>query len=232
MLWGTGSVLLLAIRNLAEHFDRRQLFHWVTGAYHKPVVEERIFLFVDLNDSTGIAERIGHSQYFNFLSDYFRRMARVIEQHHGEVYQHVGDEIIITWPLKAGKIRNNALNLFFAIRAMLIDNQDYFMNHYGVIPQIKGSLHGGKVTKGELYGKRREFIFTGDVLNTASRMQTLCKSNESALTISAELLNEFVLPESFHAVSLGIQYFRGKSHPLEVYMIDTMVNPLQAQKHG
>jgi len=219
VLWGTGSVLLLAIRNLAEHFDRRQLYFWITGAYHKPVVEERIFLFIDLNDSTAIAEELGHERYFSFLSDYFALTARVIEAHHGEIYQHVGDEIIITWPMQEGKRNDNAVQLFFAIRDAIAGKREVFLDKYGTYPKCKGSLHAGMVTKGEIIGKRREFIFTGDVLNATSRMQALCKPNEAALIISGDLLNRLKLPGSLHSESLGIHHLRGRAQPMEVYHI-------------
>ena len=218
VLWGTGSVLVLAVRNLAEHFDRRQLYLWLTGAYHQPVAEYRIFLFIDLNDSTSIAERLGNEPYFRFLSDYFALTARVIEEHHGEIYQHVGDEIIITWPWNEG--RKHATSLFFNIQNAIDFRQKLFLEKYGALPSIKGSLHAGIVTKGEIIGKRREFIYTGDVLNTTSRMQTLCKPNEASLIISGELLDRLDLSPSFRSTSLGTHMLRGKEKPIEVHMLE------------
>jgi adenylate cyclase len=223
VLWGTGSVLLLAIRNLAEHFDRRQLYFWITGAYHRPMVEERIFLFIDLNDSTAIAERLGHTRYFDFLSDYFSLTARIIEQHHGEIYQHVGDEIIITWPMKEGIRNNNAAVLFFSIQDAIELRKGEFLKKYNIYPSIKGSLHAGTVTKGEITGKRREFIYTGDVLNATSRMQALCKPNEAALIISGELISHFSFPDWLRSQSLGIHHLRGRERPMEVHMIERVM---------
>ncbi len=220
MLWGTGSMLLLAIRNLAEHFDRRQLYFWITGAYHRPRVEERIFLFIDLNDSTSIAERLGHEKYFDFLASYFSLTAGIIEDHFGEIYQHVGDEIIVTWPIAQGLKDHRALSLIYRIREAIADREEEFISKYGVSPQIKGSLHAGMVTKGEIIGKRREFIFTGDVLNVTARMQALCKPNEALLIISDDLLKRMDLPVGHCAESLGTHRLRGRELSMEVHSID------------
>ncbi|MCA6073567.1 adenylate/guanylate cyclase domain-containing protein [Fulvivirga sedimenti] len=220
LLWGLGSIFLLAVRNLAEHFDRHQLLKWLTGAYHRPMVEERIFLFVDLNDSTSIAEKLGPKAYFNFLSDYFFLTAEVIEQHEGEIYQHVGDEIIVTWPLHKGLRRENAYRLFFALEETLKINRDMFQREYGIFPEIKGSLHAGSVTKGEIRGKRREFIFTGDVLNSAARMHGVCKENDVQLIVSGDMLQKSYISSNFRIRSLGAMLFRGKEKPVDVYAVD------------
>ncbi|MEJ2005954.1 MAG: adenylate/guanylate cyclase domain-containing protein [Cyclobacteriaceae bacterium] len=224
MLWGTASVLLLAVRNLAEHFDRRRLFFWVTGAYHKPRVEERIFLFIDLNDSTSIAERLGPENYFNFLSSFFSLTARIIEAHHGEIYQHVGDEIIITWPVDEGRKNHRALLLFYEIEEAIDKHKHEFLKAYGVYPQVKGSLHAGLVTKGEILGKKREFIFTGDVLNATSRMQSLCKPNEARLIISDDLFQQLDLPASIRSESLGIHQLKGRERTMEVHRLERLID--------
>ena len=42
-------------RLLGQHV----LLNFVTGRYHQPRVEERVFLFIDMEGSTGFAERLG-----------------------------------------------------------------------------------------------------------------------------------------------------------------------------
>jgi hypothetical protein len=43
------------------------LRYFVTGVYHRPRAEERIFLFLDLEGSTRLAERLGSATYFELL---------------------------------------------------------------------------------------------------------------------------------------------------------------------
>ena len=39
----------------------------MAGVYHRPKAEERIFLFLDLEGSTQLAERLGSARYFELL---------------------------------------------------------------------------------------------------------------------------------------------------------------------
>ena len=61
----------------------------------KPKDEKRIFMFLDLKSSTTIAEEIGHRRYFEFISDFIADVTTPILNNHGEIYQYVGDEIVI-----------------------------------------------------------------------------------------------------------------------------------------
>jgi adenylate cyclase len=42
----------------------------ITGRYLKPTTETRIIMFLDLKDSTPIAETLGHEKYFSFIKDF------------------------------------------------------------------------------------------------------------------------------------------------------------------
>jgi hypothetical protein len=35
------------------------LFHLMIGTYHRPVVERKVMMFLDIDDSTGLAGRLG-----------------------------------------------------------------------------------------------------------------------------------------------------------------------------
>ncbi|MGR3301112.1 MAG: hypothetical protein ACUZ8I_01275 [Candidatus Scalindua sp.] len=52
-------------------------------------------MFLDLKSSTTIAEEIGHRRYFEFISDFIADVTTPILNNHGEIYQYVGDEIVI-----------------------------------------------------------------------------------------------------------------------------------------
>src|SRR3954470_19853597 len=67
------------------------------GKYRRPFAERRFFLFVDVVGSTAIAERLGALEAHAFLAAVFSAVAEPIEFCRGEIYQYVGDEIVITW---------------------------------------------------------------------------------------------------------------------------------------
>lgn len=75
--------------------------YYVTGAYHRPVEEERIFLLIDLGGSTGLAERLGNRRYHEFVRAFVDDLSEPVLETRGYVWQYAGDEVVITWHGKA-----------------------------------------------------------------------------------------------------------------------------------
>ena len=107
--------LLQLGRLLGEGTLRDVLF----GRYHRSRTEERFFLFVDIAGSTPLAERIGPDAVHRFLGEVFRLASDPIDDHRGEVYQYVGDEMVITWTAAEGRDQARPLACFFAIEQAL-----------------------------------------------------------------------------------------------------------------
>src|SRR5438477_5683461 len=93
------------------------LGYFVAGEYHRPKAEERIFLFIDLEASTQLAERLGSARYFELLRRFADNLTEPVLETDGEIYQYAGDEVVITWPMTAGLRAANCVRCFFEIRA-------------------------------------------------------------------------------------------------------------------
>jgi len=59
-------------------------------------------MFIDLNDSTTIAEKIGDIEYNKFLNNFFYDITDSIIENYGRIYRYVGDEVVVSWKLKKG----------------------------------------------------------------------------------------------------------------------------------
>ncbi len=156
---------------------------FLLGKYFRPQREERVFMFLDLRSSTTIAEKMGEEQYFNFIKDVFEHATPSILKYKGEIYQYVGDEIIVSWELAYGIRNANCIQCYFDIQSVLKGKKDFFLGHYGVEPVFKAGVHYGHVMAGEVGVVKREIAFSGDVLNTAARIQSKC--NELGVDILA-----------------------------------------------
>ena len=53
------SVIGVAVMRIVHFIGIETLFHLMTGRYHRPVLQHMVLLFVDMNRSTEIAERLG-----------------------------------------------------------------------------------------------------------------------------------------------------------------------------
>jgi adenylate cyclase len=95
------------------------LRYFAAGVYHRPTPEERIFLFVDLEGSTPLAERLGDAGYFELLRRFVDDLTEPILEAEGGIYQYSGDEVVVTWRLAAGVRTANCVRCFFGIRAAI-----------------------------------------------------------------------------------------------------------------
>lgn len=172
---------------------------------------ERIFMFLDLASSTQIAERLGHIKYFELLNDFFKDLDDPILKNKGEIYQYVGDEVVITWPMDEGINKANCLNCFFDIKATINNLSERYFKRYGLVPTFKAGMHFGKVSTGTIGTRKKEVIYTGDVLNTTSRIEGQCNHHNVNLLLSKDLINKFTDENQFEFVKIGEISLRGKT---------------------
>ena len=198
---------------------------FLMGKYFHPKKEERIFMFLDLRSSTTIAEKLGEVQYFNFLKEVFQHVTPSIVYSNGEIYQYVGDEIVISWKTNKGAENANCIRCFFNIQRELSKKSDYYKNKYGVVPEFKAGLHYGYVMAGEIGIVKREIAFSGDVLNTTARIQSKCNELNVNILLSKFLLDKLNLrPELFTSILMGDTLLRGKEQSLSLYTLNPIVS--------
>ena len=193
------------------------LRYFVTGVYHQPRREERIFLFLDLEGSTQLAERLGSATYFQLLRRFVDDLTEPILDAEGEIYQYAGDEVVITWPHDRGVRAANCVRCFFAIRDAIDGRAARYQRDFGVVPRFHAGLHGGTVTGGELGDLRQQIVFVGDILNTAARLEEYAKRTGRDLVVSGALLERLQLPAGVQSARCGDLELRGKEAPVTAY---------------
>ena len=213
------SLSFTLVLHLGRLIGDRTLRDIAFGRYHQPRREERFFLFVDIAGSTPLAERIGADAVHRFLGEVFRLASDPIDDHAGDVYQYVGDEIVVTWPVAAGRERARPIACFFAIQAELERAGADFEREFGVRPRLRAALHAGSVIAGEVGGSRRSIVFHGDVLNTTSRLEQATRDLERQFLASADALEHLDSVGAYALEDLGEQRLRGRVAPLRAWAI-------------
>jgi adenylate cyclase len=211
------SVLLFFLR-LDHMLGPGNLAAYIKGTFHKPREEQRIFMFLDLKDSTRLAEQMSKNDYFSFLNDYFYFMTEPILETGAQIYQYVGDEIVLTWDFKKGIKNNNCIEVFFKIKEVMDQQNSYFHQKYGIFPEFKAGLHYGIAIQAQIGDLKKEIVFNGDVLNTTARIQSICNELGHELLISAELFNHLQL-EPNQSTNLGLISLKGKENEMQIYSI-------------
>ena len=223
LFWLFICLLTILFLLMRDKFGPTTFTEFLTGKYFRPQREERIFMFMDLKSSTTIAEQLGEDKYFNFLNDTFKCVTPAILSTQGEIYQYVGDEIVVSWKTKKGFSQANCIQCFYEMMDLIKNKSEYFRHQYGVQPKFKAGLHYGPVIAGEMGIIKREIVYSGDVLNTASRIQSLCNEMKTDILISKHLIDQ--VDTMFMAKkikSMGIIDLRGKQEKVELV---TLLHP-------
>ena len=197
------ALLLNMVLAISRLLGPGVLTSFLTGRYHRPRPEDRIFLILDLRGSTAIAAQIGNTQFLKLLDDYFIDLARAVLDHGGEVYRYVGDAMIACWTETRGLRGGACLRAAIEARRLLAARADHYRREFGIVPGLRAALHAGPVVSGEIGDIKREIVYLGDGLNLTAKLEMHGKAHDADLIVSADLLARLgPLPEGVTASAL------------------------------
>ncbi len=213
----TVDFLLSILWQVNLMLGKNNLVKLLQGKFYTPREEERIFMFLDLQSSTQIAERLGHIKYSLMIQDCFSDLSIVVENE-AEVYQYVGDEVILTWKPKNGLRNNNCVNAYFNFKQKLLDKSNYYQQKYACDPYFKAGVNIGIVTVTEVGRYKKEIAYHGDTINTAARIQSKCNELGKGLLVSEKLKNKLD-PRIFTFDQIGSIPLKGKKAQVPIYAV-------------
>lgn len=215
-----ASLVFSFIKIATERFGPGVFVKMLLGKYKNPKEEDRIFMFLDLKDSTTIAEKLGHHLYSQFIQDCFFDLNEVVLGYNAEIYQYVGDEVVLSWPYEKGLMNNNCLGVFFAFETQRESRKAYYFEKYGVFPEFKAGLHGGSLMAAEVGFVKKELAYHGDVINTSARIQAECNKHNVTLLISEKLLNDLQNDKRSSSKFLGSVLLKGKQKEVNIHTVE------------
>jgi adenylate cyclase len=211
IIWLFIVIITLIVLMVNDKYGPGIFGDYLLGRYFRPKNERRIFMIADIKDATTIAETLGERKYFLLLRDFFKDIVPAIVQTRGEVYQYVGDEVVISWKMKAGLKNGNAIHCFYHMKELIHNKAARYEERYGLVPKFKVGFHFGQVTVGELGQIKRDIAFSGDVLNTTARIQDKCNEFGVDILASREFADvAYQLPEGLRIKELGKMRLKGK----------------------
>ena len=205
------------IKQMNNKFGPGIILPMLFGKYRKPRVEERIFMFIDLKSSTSYAEQLGHLKYSKMIQNCFLDVNKVLPNFYAEVYQYVGDEVVLTWTKQEGFRNLNSIKFFFAFQERIIENKSRYEKEFGLIPEFKASAHVGEITVAEVGDIKREIAYHGDTINIASRIQDMCKIYNKDFLVSETFRKSFPLNSEFDFNFVDETILKGKSKKIKIF---------------
>lgn len=196
------------------------LLRILTGKYHHPREEERIFLFLDMQGSTRAAERLGNVAFLELLGECIAIATQPLLASQGEIYRYIGDEICACWPVRNGSSPSSAFDGAITTLDALDAAAQTLETRYGFAPKFRGGLHIGTVAVGEIGDARREIAFLGDGINVAKRLEEIARERNTRLVVSGDLMARLSGDARQRRVMpIGDKTIAGKAHPIPVFEV-------------
>lgn len=203
--------------------------------YHSPAVVNRIFeaaadvdspflaqerevsvLFADIVGFTALSEGLTPAQTAALLNGFFERMADVVFDNEGTLDKFIGDALMAVFgaPLEQPDHAARAVRTAQMMQQALAE-----LNVASAGPplRIRIGIHSGLARVGDIGSmRRREYTVLGDVVNTASRLESSVAQPDQIIISNA---TRDRLGVDLPVLSLGQVTLRGRRAPIEVFEV-------------
>ena len=171
-------------------------------------------LFADIVGFTSMAERMPPQQVAAMLNRYFGRMTDIVFQHEGTLDKFIGDALLAVFgaPFDQPDHAERAIATAKAMRAGLAK----LNAELGGQPlQVRMAINSGIALAGDIgAASRRDYTVLGDVVNTASRIETTIAGPDQ-IVLTRETFKRLT---STHTIRpLGAMTLRGRQEPIELF---------------
>jgi PAS domain S-box-containing protein len=154
--------------------------------------QEIAVMFIDIVGFTAISETVAPERVVALLRSFYRRMSNVIFAHGGSIEKFAGDALMALFGVPDPS-RGDATSALLSALGMMDELDRWNAKRVG---SGRGaidagiSVHFGTAVLGDI-GTRESMTFTaiGDTVNTASRMQALCRDLRRRVVVSQPLVD-------------------------------------------
>ncbi len=210
------SVTAIMTLRIVGYMGAGNLFHLMIGKYHSPVMEERIFLFLDIKGSTALVERLGPVETRALIGKFFFDISGPITDLGGEIYRFTGDGVVAVWNWKQGIANNRIVRTIDTIDDTINREADYYRSNFGQMPEYRIGVHGGPIVTSEEGDTKRAIGFYGDTIHIAARLEQKAKELGVNCILSGNIAAHQVgLGDRLHLI--GNESVRGITEPIEIY---------------
>lgn len=193
---------------------------------HKAGEEQDVaILFADIRAFTKLSESQLPFDTAFLLNRYFAAMGKAIEESGGHLDKFIGDGVMaifgIDKPLEIGA--RQAIEASKAMSVRLQQLNETLVNDLNEPLKIGIGIHCGKAIVGNMgYNNAINLTAIGDVVNTASRLESLTKDLSVQLIVSSETAR--ISGIDFSTIALQKASIRGRVDELEIHAINNASN--------
>jgi adenylate cyclase len=175
-------------------------------------------MFLDIRDFTSFAEKRSAEEVVQYLNAIFDAAVEAVVQHHGIVNKFLGDGFMAVFgaPISEGNPCADAVDAGLEVIARI----DALLDQ-GVIPatRVGVGVHAGPAVVGNIGSKhRKEYTVIGDVVNVASRVESLNKQLGSRVLVTEEVWAAAAKSEVTPPATEPLR-IRGRETPVRIFQL-------------
>ncbi|MBU2713357.1 adenylate/guanylate cyclase domain-containing protein [Zooshikella harenae] len=221
LCFGMAIIMSMLIR-ISQFLGNTTLKALILGQYITPKHEQRIFLFLDIADSTAITQRVGPIKAQQLMGMFLHDVSHLIRLHSGEVQRYVGDNMMATWPLSKGVW---CVAFFLeAVDKYLKEHMPHYLQQFGVVPKYRIGIDAGEVVAKEIGEHKRSVEFFGNAVNIAARLEKMAKILNVTNLLTQKLAKNLILPNSLTILAQGKHAITGFEEPHELVSLSHRSN--------
>lgn len=186
-------------------------------------------LFTDVEQYTSLSENMDPKELASFMNKYYEAIFEPVGRYSGIVLDIKGDSMLSIWSTAHP---DTALRRKACLAALDISSavQQFKQNSNTLLLPTRIGLHSGYISLGNVGAiNHYEYLPTGDVVNTASRIENLNKNLGTWILVSEEVLHQI---DGFLTRKLGEFIFVGKSKPVTVYELISRIEESSEQQRN
>jgi adenylate cyclase len=210
------SVVGIVVMRTVHFIGIETLFHLTVGTYHRPVIQEKVLVFLDINNSTGLAERLGAVKTKSLVGKFLFDISKPITDHGGEIYLYKGDGLIALWDWQEAIRDNKILRALDAVFTTIKREQPEYLEQFGVVPSFRIGVHGGEVVVSEQGDTKRAIGVYGSTINIAARMEEAAKVHNISCAISGDVA-EVLRDDDQRLFPIGHEKVRGIAAEIPIF---------------
>jgi adenylate cyclase len=218
LYWLVLFIVTQLIIEINEKYSPGVFLDIFLGKYIHPKTEKRILMFIDLKDSTSIAEKLESKKYFRFIREFIYQVSSALIEYGGIIYQYVGDEIVVSWRYNKSNVQD-CLRALRASRRNIQRNRVHFERRYGFVPEFRVGIHVGDVTVGEIGVIKKDLAMSGDAMNTAARIRSATTELDQNFVASKDFIEKTNM-QNGQIKNLGKVELKGKENEVELYALN------------
>lgn len=214
------AVLMVTLLRVIGYIGGNNLFYLITGRYRRPVIENRVFMFLDMKDSTSLVTSLGALKTRELISKLFYDISQPITDHGGEIYRYTGDGLVATWSYRNEQDLGFLVDVVDDVIRAVSDRSEEYLLRFDHQPEFRVGMHCGGIVISEEGDLKRAIGYYGETIHIAARLEQETKIRNRNVLLSSELAMH--MPDRQNRLkAMGCCSLQGINRPIEIYELET-----------